>query len=41
MEKKKKKKKKDLVSSKITVESINKDTSVNKGNFSLQANDNA
>ena len=39
--KKKKKKKKDLVSSKITVESINKDTSVNKGNFSLQANDNA
>ncbi|CAH3020735.1 unnamed protein product [Porites evermanni] len=39
--KKVKKKKKDLVSSKITVESINKDTSVNKGNFSLQANDNA
>ena len=30
--KKKKKKKKDLVSSKVTVESIKKDTSVNKGN---------
>ena len=32
VEKKKKKKKNDLVSSKVTVESIKKDTSVNKGN---------